>query len=159
MDLNKKKICIFCMGNYGLKTYFFLADRGISIECFGDSSQVKIGKAFRDVPCISYDDCMNLSISEYVIIVCNKMPFDLLQKFKGAGFEAYDCKYVWERCKDMPMFLSVKIWNSPRELKKLHEAVRNFYKDGVIEGNNSSYGETLLKDLILLGVNNECTRS
>ena len=43
MDGDKKQVCIYCMGEYGIQTYFKLKKYGIAVGCFGDTDKSKQG--------------------------------------------------------------------------------------------------------------------
>lgn len=45
MKWNQNNICIYGLGAYGLRTYFFLKEYGIETMCFGDRDERKCGYA------------------------------------------------------------------------------------------------------------------
>ncbi len=89
-ELIGKQICIYCMGEYGLKTYFKLRSKGVFAICFGDSDIRKSGYALEGVYCYSYDEVKRLDKKETIVIVSIKKPRSLIEQFKNLGF-----KYVY----------------------------------------------------------------
>lgn len=151
MALTEKKICLYCMGSFGIRTFFFLYDRGIPVSYFGDNQKEKRGKSFRGVKCLSYDECIKLPTQDYRIIVCNKNPDSLVKAFSDAGFDARDCKSVWQELKNTPFVNSVEAWSSPDKLKQLYSSIKEIYSNKNAVSFDSSYGSDLLQDFATFG--------
>lgn len=151
MALTEKKICLYCMGSFGIRTFFFLYDRGIPVSYFGDNQKEKRGKSFRGVKCLSYDECIKLPTQDYRIIVCNKTPNSLLKSFADAGFDVCDCKSVWQDLQEKPSVNPVERWSSPEKLKQLYSSIKEMYTCNSNFSFDSSYGSALLQDLEILG--------
>lgn len=81
------EICIYCMGDYGLETYFKLKEMGVSVRWFGDRDTSKHGYALEGISCISYEDVLKLDKKNSVIVVAVKNSYALIEQFKEYGFE------------------------------------------------------------------------
>ena len=87
MDGDKKQVCIYCMGEYGIQTYFKLKKYGIAVGCFGDTDKSKQGYALEGLFCKSYEEVLELDKRETVIIVSMKNSAALVNQFRQEGFE------------------------------------------------------------------------
>ena len=67
----KRCICIYCMGEYGLETYFKLRENGIKIDFFADGNPQKKGYALDGIYCKSYEELLCES-KEIVLIVAKE---------------------------------------------------------------------------------------
>ena len=81
----KKKICIFCMGEFGLDLYFKLREYDIHVDYFGDNNREKWGYALDNVYCYSMEELLKQK-DELLIIVAKKNPNDLVKKLGEQGF-------------------------------------------------------------------------
>ena len=84
--LHDKSICIYCMGEYGIRLCYFLSELGYPIACFGDIDKKKHGYAVEGLFCISYEEVCCLDKNKYIIIVAKKNPEKLMREFKNQGF-------------------------------------------------------------------------
>lgn len=88
--MHNSMICIYGLGDYGLKTYFQLKENGVEINFFADRSREKHGYALEGTYCKSYEELM-LESRECLIIVAIKNPESLIRGFRQEGFEhVYD---------------------------------------------------------------------
>lgn len=86
----KRCICIYCMGEYGLDTYFKLMEKGIKIDYFADGDPQKTGYALDGVYCKSYEELLSEDKNIF-LIVAKKNPETLISQFKNQGFQnVYD---------------------------------------------------------------------
>ncbi len=92
MSQRTNKICIYCMGDYGLETYFRLKEMGIKVSCFGDRDVSKHGYALEGLSCYSYEEILQLDKKETILVVAVKNPNVLMAQFKEHGFE-----YVYDK--------------------------------------------------------------
>ncbi len=88
----EKTICIYCMGDYGLETYFKLKERGVKIDFFADRDPEKQGYALDHLYCISYEELLERDREEIIIIVAIKKPGVLIAHFREEGFQ-----YVYDK--------------------------------------------------------------
>lgn len=87
---DKRYICIYCMGEYGLATYFKLRENGIKIDYFADGDLHKEGYALDGIYCKSYEELLS-GDKDIFLIVAKKNPESLILQFKHQGFQnVYD---------------------------------------------------------------------
>ncbi len=85
--LNKnKKICVFCMGEFGLDLYFELKEHDIQVNYFGDNNKEKWGYALDNIYCYSMKELLEEK-DEILIIVAKKNPEDLVKILEEYGFD------------------------------------------------------------------------
>lgn len=84
-------ICIYCLGEYGIRTYYKLKEAGVQVDYFGDQNDRKQGYVVDGVYCLSYKKVLQLDKDISTIIVAIKEPDELVTNFKNAGFrKVYD---------------------------------------------------------------------
>ncbi len=89
--MSKKVICIYCMGDYGLETYFKLLEHGVKVDFFADRDPVKHDYALDGLYCKSYEELLEGDREEIIIIVAIKNPGALIAHFREKGFlHVYD---------------------------------------------------------------------
>ncbi len=95
------RVCIYCAGEYGLKTYFALKSSGIKVALFGDRDESKQGYVLDDVECVSYHQLQRMDKRNLFVFICIK-EFELLQEFfRQAGFSyVYSIKDIEEMQKN-----------------------------------------------------------
>lgn len=81
------EICIYGLGKNGIKTYYYLKNRGIEISCFGDRESVKQGYVFDELYCYSYEHICSLDKKNTMIIVAIDKGYKLVETFQKMGFE------------------------------------------------------------------------
>ena len=87
----EKKICIYCIGEYGIQMYYKLKEANVQIECFGDRDRNKQGYAFDGLYCVPYEEICKFDRKKTIIIVAVKHPKELIQNFREMGFkDVYD---------------------------------------------------------------------
>ena len=84
--MNETKICIYCLGEYGIQTYYKLKEAGIQINYFGDRDKQKQGYVFDGLYCLSYEQVSALDKMTTILIVAVKKPDELIDDFKHMGF-------------------------------------------------------------------------
>lgn len=84
--MNETKICIYCLGEYGIQTYYKLKEAGIQINYFGDRDKQKQGYVFDGLYCLSYEQVSALDKITTILIVAVKKPDGLIDDFKRMGF-------------------------------------------------------------------------
>lgn len=82
---NRYRLCIFCMGEYGLQLYFKLKEYDITIDCFADNNSEKWGYVLENIYCYSIEELKN-SDKNLIIVVAKKNPDDLVEILKDKGF-------------------------------------------------------------------------
>ncbi len=86
-----KCICIYCMGDYGLETYFKLRQYGVKINYFADRDPKKKGYALEGLYCRSYEELLCEDRENCMVIVAVKNPENLIRKFQQEEFQqVYD---------------------------------------------------------------------
>ncbi len=90
--MSKKAICIYCMGDYGLETYFKLLENGVKVDFFADRDTVKNGYALDGLYCKSYEELLERDREDIIIIVAIKNPGALIAHFREKGFQ-----YVYDK--------------------------------------------------------------
>ncbi len=83
----EKTICIYCMGDYGLETYFKLKERGVKIDFFADRDPEKQGYALDNLYCKSYEELLQEDKGNVILIVAIKKPEMLISHFRQQGFQ------------------------------------------------------------------------
>ena len=86
MKNNKKTICIYCLGEYGIQTYLKLKEQGVHVNFFGDHNPSKHGYVMDGVACIGFEDILAFDKESTIIIVAVKNPNILIKSFKDEGF-------------------------------------------------------------------------
>ena len=88
-------ICIYGFGTYGIQTYYFLKENGISVKCFADRNAEKQGYALDNINCIGYKDVLSLDKKSTILIVAVANPVKLIQEFKELCFiDVWDKEYA-----------------------------------------------------------------
>lgn len=157
----KKKICIYCMGEYGIRLCYMLHDMGYPVSCFGDQDKRKCGYAMLGASCIHYDDVCKLNPKEYLIIVAKKNPEQLIVDFKRQGFtDVYSDKEMIERLKieDGKMQNGYRLDNlaeAKEFLKRVKEAYYSSEQHLDISFGNEEMRQ-MLQDCILRKQNEHC---
>lgn len=90
--MTRKDICIYCMGDYGFKTYYELLENGIKADYFADRDLQKHGYALEGVYCISYEELLLQDRRKVILIVAIQKPEMLISHFRQEGFP-----YVYDR--------------------------------------------------------------
>ncbi len=89
--MKNKIICIYCMGDYGLETYFKLLEKGVKADFFADRDSVKHGYALDGLYCKSYEELLQEEREKVILIVAIKKPEALISHFRQKGFpNVYD---------------------------------------------------------------------
>ena len=84
------KICIYCRGEYGIRTYLELKRYGIRVDMFGDKDPERQGYVLDDIYCKSYEKVLQEE-KDIMLIVAITNPNKLIQHFKELGFvNVYD---------------------------------------------------------------------
>lgn len=87
----KKTVCIYCMGDYGLETYFNLLKNGVKADFFADRDSKKQGYALDGLYCKSYEELLQEDRGNVILIVAIKKPEMLISHFRQEGFgQVYD---------------------------------------------------------------------
>ena len=94
-DLYAKKICVYCLGEYGIETFYYLKRFSINVACFGDRDEKKHGYVFENICCISFEEVLKLDKSSWIVIVAIKEPERLVQGFKNQGISTISIKEVY----------------------------------------------------------------
>ena len=136
--MNETKICIYCMGEYGIQTYYKLKDSGIRIACFGDRDRKKDGYAFDGLYCVSYEEVLKFDREKTIIIVAFKYSKELIQIFEDMGF-----KNVYDKERAIELFCGEKkITRTPltdiEEIRQLKNLIANCLYNKVIKEDLSS---------------------
>lgn len=118
------KICIYCLGDYGVFTYYRLCDVGIAVDFFGDIDPSKTGYALNGIYCKSYQDIIKMNSADIEIIVCIQNPRKIIEDFRSKGFshvltmeEAFE-KYIANYEKKAPI-------QSLEHIQKIKTALEN----------------------------------
>lgn len=152
MDIaNGKKICIYCMGEYGIQTYYKLKESGIRIDCFGDRDINKQGYVLDGLYCKSYEEVVKLDKENTIIIVAIKYPQSLIQIFRNVGF-----KDVYDKESAMKLLcgnskIEIEPLNEINEICRLKNFVVSCYYNRVITEDILSTNkcfEDMLKDFL-----------
>lgn len=94
------ELCIYCLGEYGIRTYFRLRDYGINVSCFGDADEKKTGFVLDDVYCIPYEEFRKKNREKTIIIVCIKYPEKIMRMLREEGFiYVYSCQMLEKELK------------------------------------------------------------
>lgn len=81
-----RRLCIFCAGVYGLRTYGALHAIDVIVDIFADNDVSKQEKTVvDDVDCISFDALAEIK-NDTLVIVANKQSDTVVKQLKSAGF-------------------------------------------------------------------------
>lgn len=78
-------ICIFCAGAYGIRLFYDLRSKLISVDCFSDNNPEKWGYLFENVYCIPPEKLLDIK-DRTLVIVANETPDVVVEQLKSMGF-------------------------------------------------------------------------
>lgn len=129
------KICIYGFGKNGIKTYYFLKNRGIKVDYFGDLDSAKHGYVFDGIYCYSYDMVLSLDKKETAIIVAIDKPEKLVEEFQRIGFQQV-MDFYQAITKYQPLEIKEHGVLELSELENLKQAIENSL---YLQGGDFSY--------------------
>ena len=95
--MTKKAVCIYCMGDYGFKTYFKLLENGIKADYFADRNPRKHGYVLDGVYCKSYEELLQQDRGKVILIIAIQKPEMLISHFRQEGFQyVYDMETAFK---------------------------------------------------------------
>ena len=143
-----KHICIYCIGDYGLETYFKLREHGIKIDYFADRDPEKWGYALEGVYCRSYEELLYEDKENCMLIVAIKNPETLIEKFRYAGFQqVYDKETAIKILVDEPIPKVIEPLRDIEQIKQMKEKIQKMiYSHEMIYEKESN---SIISDYIL----------
>lgn len=114
--MTNKIICIYCMGDYGLETYFKLLEKGVKVNFFADRDSEKHGYALDGLYCKSYEELLREDREKVILIVAIKKPEALISHFKQEGFQE-----VFDKETAVEMLTGDKLLMKKEPLRKIEQ--------------------------------------
>ncbi|MCI8949021.1 MAG: hypothetical protein HFG49_03130 [Lachnospiraceae bacterium] len=97
-----KDICIYGFGIHGIRIYYLLKEKNISIKCFIDRDENKQGYAIDGLQCINFRNISLLDRESTILIVAISNSQNLISEFKNMGFlNVYDKNYIYDNCNNL----------------------------------------------------------
>ncbi|MBQ3513269.1 MAG: hypothetical protein IJA32_05650 [Lachnospiraceae bacterium] len=126
MKWNQNNICIYGLGAYGLRTYFFLKEYGIETMCFGDRDERKCGYALEGVECRNYDEVICYEKDKWTIIVAVENSERLIEHFRNLGFQfCLSFKQMIRELQEKDISYQKKIYSPITDLDKIKKYKKN----------------------------------
>ena len=119
-------VCIYGLGGYGLKTYFFLKEYGIKVACFGDRDEGKCGYALEEIECRNYEEVIQYDKDKWTIIVAIENPEKLVEHFRSLGFQfCLSFKQVISELQERSTSHQKKQYSPIRDLDEIRKYKKN----------------------------------